>query len=157
MSEIRRRTLKEIQSELKALEVSLKHHSEAEQHLEMLESLKGRVADLLTLNNPKISFIVQMPDGEIIAHRNAKETSVAVIEKLGVALIDSLGIAVGDIPFISEYDTFYRTETKSGEYYILSDIKNGLKKLFLEEIADSLGINIVVEIADRQHSDVNNN
>ena len=68
-----------------------------------------------------------------------------VIEKVGVERIKKLDIECRYVPLIDRYDYEDVQQEESGSYYIVTDSSSRRKKSILEEIADRLDIDLIVD------------
>ena len=84
-------------------------------------------------------------NGEKIAHRNAKDTSIEVIERLGIERVNDLGIAN-----ISTSNPKKVDSTKIGQYFVDTHNSTERKKDILEKIASEFGVSLLVEIVKKQ-------
>ena len=91
-------------------------------------------------------LVVTMLTGEKIAHSNASNTFVEVIQKLGIPKVENLNKMHNNSPLISTADNPTYTTRKLGKYFIITHSSTQRKKRFLEEIASALGVNLKVEI-----------
>ena len=94
-------------------------------------------------------LVVTMPNSEKIAHSNASNTFVEVIQKLGIPKVENLNKMHNNSPLISTADNPTYTTRKLGKYFIITHSSTQRKKRFLEEIASDLGVNLKVEIVQK--------
>ena len=94
-------------------------------------------------------LVVTMPNGTEIAHSNASDTFVEVIQKLGIPEVENLNKTCNGVPLISTSDNPTYTQRKLGKYYIITHSQTQTKKRLLEEIASDLGITLKVEIVQK--------
>ena len=95
-------------------------------------------------------LIVTMPDGEIIDHQHGKDTYIDVLEKLGLEEVMRVHPqTVATEPFYSHREQWENLNVQRGEFYI--NLNNGTpgKKRILEEIANSLGVQLKVELIEK--------
>ena len=90
-----------------------------------------------------------MPNGEKIAHKNASDTFVEVIEKLGIQKVEKLNKKHNGVPLISTAGNHTYTQRKLGRYYIVTHSATKTKKRYLEEIASDLDVELKVEIVQK--------
>ncbi len=93
---------------------------------------------------------VTMPDGEIIDHQHGKDTYVDVLEKFGLEEVMRVHPqTVATEPFYSHREHWEHLNVQQGEFYI--NLNNGPpgKKSILEKIADSLGVQLKVELVEK--------
>lgn len=93
--------------------------------------------------NPHSRFFVTMPDGERINHPVAANTFADVIEKLGLAQAEKI-----EPKHISTLNT-YRNFKRRGQYFINTNLTNSQKKNILENIGESLGVPLKVNIVPK--------
>ena len=100
-----------------------------------------------TQKAPQTRLVVTMPNGEKIAHRKAIDTWIEVILQLGPDRV----IEVDNGQIISTSPNFRgnRPEVQHGQYYIAKDYSTSRKKELLDGIAESLDVNMKVEIVDK--------
>ena len=95
-------------------------------------------------------LIVTMPDGEIIDHQHGKYTFAEVVEKLGLEKVMNVRpLTVATEPFYTHRENSKRLNIKNGEFYINVRPNNKSKKHILEKIADSLGVQLKVELVEK--------
>ena len=108
---------------------------------------------LVLPNDPRVSpqlsksqfpLRVTMPDGEVIDHRNASDTFLEVINKLGCDEVMPV------IPNVVSTDNFPSYDKMGvpcacGRHFIWKDISTDMKKGYLERIKRELGIQLKVE------------
>ena len=97
---------------------------------------------------PPTRLAVTISNEPEIAHSNATDTFVEVIEKLGIERIKDLN-KVYIIPLISTSKHSRYTQRKLGQYYIMTQCNTKKKKELLEEIASDLGDTLKVEIVQK--------
>ena len=97
-----------------------------------------------TIKSPDI-LRVTMPDGQVIEHKNAVDTWLEVIQRLG---LHKVMVADGRDRIVSRDKNFRggRPVEKIGDYYCCKDYGTKRKKKLLDEIAATLGIPVRVEI-----------
>lgn len=104
-------------------------------------------------NNKKIvikKLNVTMPDGEIIDHQHGKETFVEVIEKLGLEEVMRVRPqTVATEPFHLHKENWKKFNVQKEEFYINIGTKNPKRKRILGIIADSLGVELKVELVEK--------
>ena len=96
-------------------------------------------------NSPPTRLAVTMPNGTMIKHKNAADTFIEVIKKLGRKRVKDLDLQVNgrNLMSTSEDDQQRR---KLGGYYINVGTSTKRKSDLLEEIASKLGEPLKVEI-----------
>ena len=92
---------------------------------------------------PTTRLIVTM-NGEKIAHRNAKDTFVEAIERLGIERVKNIGIA----PIFTSKPK--SESSKLGQYYLITQSPTKRKKEMLEDMASELGVSLTVEIVEKR-------
>lgn len=98
---------------------------------------------------PATRLVVTMPDGEKIDHRNATDTFVDAIDRIGIEQVKSLDKNFYGDPLISNQQPTSRHRER-GEYFIhYGDSSTRRKKQVLDEIAAELGMEIQVEIVEK--------
>ncbi len=96
---------------------------------------------------PAKRLIVTMPNGEVIQHNNAMDTFREVIFKLGpeeVLRVDTERMLISTEPIPKRRTTPYRG------YYVTENHGTAAKQNFLRKIASRLGIQMRIEIVDKQ-------
>ena len=91
---------------------------------------------------------VIMPNGEKIAHKNASDTFVEVIEKIGIQKVEKLNKKLNGV-LISTTNHPTRTQHEAGGYYIATHARTERKKRCLEEIAKDLDVPLEVKIVPK--------
>ena len=93
----------------------------------------------------KTNLEVLMPDGSIISNRFAYQTFCEVIERLGPEKVAALGLRQSGIDLVSKVeDDFYQQHRIRGGYLVLTHSSTEQKKVYIEEIANRLSIDLVV-------------
>ena len=87
---------------------------------------------------------VTMPDGEVIDHRNASDTFLEVINKLGC---DEVMPVIPNVVSTDNFPSYDKTGVPCacGRHFIWKDISTDMKKRYLERIKRELGIQLEVE------------
>lgn len=98
---------------------------------------------------PPTRLVVTMPNGEKIAYREASDTFVEVIRKIGKQRVKNLNKMHNNIPLISTSDNPKYTTSKLGKYFIITHSPTQTKKRYLEAIASALGVKLKVEIVPK--------
>lgn len=101
-----------------------------------------------TRNAPQTRLRVTMSNGEVIEYPKAIDTWTEVILKLGPDQV--LEVDKGQIISTSPNFRSGRSEVEHGQYYIAKDYSTKDKKRLLEKIASRLGVQLKVEIIDKQ-------
>lgn len=104
--------------------------------------------------NEKTLLRVTMPDGQVIQTPKAKQTFVEVIRRIGFMRVRALGISFCHVPLVSTtLDSKYEKAQVpvEGGLYIMTHSSTGDKRNQLEKIAQSLNLNIKVEIIDAKN------
>ena len=92
-------------------------------------------------------FTVTFPDGTVYREVNATDTFVKALEKIGIERIKTLHLISFKRPFIdSEPHRTYQSHRLSTGDYVCTNLGNDRKILFLKQIADKLGIDLVAEM-----------
>lgn len=92
---------------------------------------------------------VTMPTGEKIAHSNASDTFVEVIQKLGIQQVKNLNKMLSGFALISTANHLTLTQHEVNGYYLVTHSDTKTKKGLLEEIARDLGVTLKVEIVPK--------
>ena len=98
-------------------------------------------------------LVVTMPDGEVIEQYSGIETFVEVIEKLMRRYGEDVVLrAAGGRPIISTSSFNYpgKRDKRLGRFYISTNHSAKAKKVHLNYIAERLGVQLKVEIVDKQ-------
>ena len=102
---------------------------------------------------PQTRLVVTMPDGEVIEQYSGIETFVEVIEKLMRRYGEDVILrAAGGRPIISTSSFNYpgKRDKRLGRFYISTNHSAKAKKVHLNYIAERLGVQLKVEIVDKQ-------
>lgn len=98
---------------------------------------------------------VIFPDGTIIAERNAAETLVAVVKRIGVAkvreVVEKHNLKFSKVPVISNRrdEKYGRTQKDLGGGWLLITHSNNLmKKAFIEKVSEVLNLGVKVVLAE---------
>ena len=83
-------------------------------------------------------------NGKWIAENAAIETFLEVLKEIGIEQVKALELIVNCIPLVSTKEDPERAQRKVGDYYIVSGHNTMTKKKILDEIADKLGIEMLV-------------
>jgi hypothetical protein len=88
--------------------------------------------------------------GEVIEGRNAAETFVTALEKIGFERVAQLNKTLSGAPLVSrsEAEFNYQGKTKTGGWYICTHSNTKKKKELIEEIAFRFGVQVGVEIVN---------
>ncbi len=95
-------------------------------------------------NRPSTRLRVTMSDGEVIERRHAKATFIEMIERFGIKKV----MNVHPSTVLTEPPKYFSTE--HGQFYIHHYPDTRAKKKALEEIAQLLNVQIVVDIVTKQ-------
>lgn len=105
---------------------------------------------------PKTLLQVTMPDGKVIRHDKAKDTFIEAIRRVGIDRVRPLGLTFCRVPIISnKRDSKYgkAQHMVEGGWLILTHSSTKDKKKMLDEIAQSLNINMKTEIVESKYHD----
>ena len=99
--------------------------------------------------DPSIPFAVKFPDGDIIAEKTAVKTFIKSLQKIGFSNIQHhAGIIIKGYNLVSDVERPRTGKNKWQDYvdskYIYTKLSNPLKKQYLYEIAEKLGISIKI-------------
>ena len=99
--------------------------------------------------DPSIPFAVKFSDGDIIAEKTAVETFIKSLQKIGLSNIQQhAGIIIKGYNLVSDVERPRTGKNKWQDYvdskYIYTKLSNPLKKQYLYEIAEKLGISIKI-------------
>ena len=100
--------------------------------------------------DPSIPFAVEFPDGVKIAEKNAVETFIKSLQKIGLSKVQQhAGIIIQGYNLVSDVKRPPEGKTKTWQHYvdtkyIYTKLSNPLKKQYLYEIAEKLGISIKI-------------
>lgn len=90
---------------------------------------------------------VSFPDGTVICETNASETFVKALEKIGIEKIKALNLRSFYAPFIrTEPHKRYQSYQLSTGEYVCTNLGNERKIIFINTIAEKLGIDITAEL-----------
>ena len=123
------------------------HEPTDEQVLNFLTSLQSKTKLLPVSGNGKkarTSFVVTMPDGETINHKQAKTTFAEVIRKMGAEKVIRIK------PNIVSSSPFPRGNVPDGQFHINTHFSNKNKQRILEEIARELNVSLNVGIGAKK-------
>ena len=137
------------------------HKRKTESHLREVRSSPASEAASTFLNQksqtqskaPQTRLVVTMPDGEVIEQYSGIETFVEVIEKLMRGYGEDVVLrAAGGRPIISTSSFNYpgKRDKRLGRFYISTNHSAKAKKVHLNYIAERLGVQLKVEIVDKQ-------
>ena len=102
---------------------------------------------------PQTRLVVTMPNGEKVNCRRAADTFCEAIEKIGIEKVKSLELILCNIPLIAiDWEGTYQQKHKSkcDNYFITTHGSVVTLAAKLKEIAGGLGVNMEVEIVDKQ-------
>lgn len=94
---------------------------------------------------PPTRLAVTMPNGTVVNYKNASDTFVEVISKLGAKQVKNLGIKINRT-YLMSTSKDDQQRRKVGGYYINVGISTKRKKKVLEEIAYRFDVELKVEI-----------
>ena len=100
--------------------------------------------------DPSIPFAVEFPDGVKIAEKNAVETFIKSLQKIGLSKVQQhAGIIIQGYNLVSDVKRPPEGKTKTWQHYvdgkyIYTKLSNRDKKVYLYEIAEKLGISIKI-------------
>jgi len=100
--------------------------------------------------DPSIPFAVEFPDGVKIAEKNAVETFIKSLQKIGLSKVQQhAGIIISGYNLVSDVERPPEGETKKWQHYvdtkyIYTKLSNPVKIKFLYQIAEKFKINIKI-------------
>jgi hypothetical protein len=99
--------------------------------------------------DPSIPFAVKFSDGDIVAEKTAVKTFIKSLQKIGLSNIQHhAGIIIKGYNLVSDVERPRTGKNKWQDYvdtkYIYTKLSNPLKKQYLYEIAEKLGISIKI-------------
>ena len=97
---------------------------------------------------PAKGLRVTMPSGKVIEHSKATDTWIEVILQLGLDQVMAEDIEELLVSTTPKFRQYFR----HSQYYIATDYGTIVKKKRLDRIADRLGVQLKVEIVDKQRS-----
>ena len=110
--------------------------------------LFGELLDSTTETKFNNLLAVEMADGRWISEDTAIDTFIEVIKELGMEGVKNLNLFVNGIPLVSDCDypdkAQREVETETETYHIVSGTNTVTKKKILDEIADSLNVDMTV-------------
>jgi hypothetical protein len=88
--------------------------------------------------------------GEVIEGRNAAETFVTALEKIGFERVAQLNKTLSGAPLVSRSEAAfdYQGKTMTGGWYVCTHSNTRKKKELIEEIAFRFGVQVGVEIVN---------
>jgi len=101
------------------------------------------------VKQPRTALRITLPDGKVIAEKQAAASLVKFVKYAGIMRVRSLGWKVNKVPFISNTkDAKYsRAQHPVGDgWYVMTCSDTKTKKKQVENIAKEFGINVNVEI-----------
>lgn len=98
--------------------------------------------------DPKTNIRVYY-NGRVFESPVAADTFAEVIEAIGVARVRSLGLIWNKVPLVSTTEDKKYSQRKSGQFYIITHSPTEYKRSQLIKIADKLGLDIKVDILDK--------
>ncbi len=104
-------------------------------------------ADRSGLRAPKTSLVVKLPTGRTLKETTAADTFCKTVEEMGLERVRALGKSINNFPLISheKHDTY--TQSKVGNFYVMTHSSTRAKKDLLEDIGSRLGFALRVSIA----------
>lgn len=101
------------------------------------------------VKNPVTRLRITFADGSVIQERNAAESFVAFVRRVGVERVRSLGLKQCKIPLVSNtLDKKYGDKQKSlgNGWYLMTNTSTQSKHKDIEFIANAFNINVKVDI-----------
>lgn len=101
------------------------------------------------VKNPVTRLRITFADGSVIQERNAAESFVAFVRRVGVERVRSLGLKQCKIPLVSNtLDKKYGDKQKSlgNGWYLMTNTSTQSKRKDIELIANAFNINVKVDI-----------
>lgn len=101
------------------------------------------------VENPVTRLRITFADGSVIQERNAAESFVTFVRRVGVERVRSLGLKQCKIPLVSNtLDKKYGDKQKSlgNGWYLMTNTSTQSKRKDIEFIANAFNINIKVDI-----------
>lgn len=101
------------------------------------------------VKNPVTRLRITFADGSVIQERNAAESFVAFVRRIGVERVRSLGLKQCKIPLVSNtLDKKYGDKQKSlgNGWYLMTNTSTQSKRKDIELIAKAFNINVKVDI-----------
>jgi len=101
------------------------------------------------VKQPRTALRITLPDGKVIANKQAAASLVEFVKYAGIIRVRSLGWKVNKVPFISNTkDTKYaKAQHPVGDgWFVMTCSDTKTKKKQVENIAKEFGINVKVEI-----------
>lgn len=96
--------------------------------------------------SPKTGLLVRFPDGDVIAREKASDTLVEVIRRAGFERVEQLGLRVNGENIVSRSPSKKYYETSVPPFFIKTHSNTAQKKKNIEEISQSLSLDLTVEI-----------
>ena len=94
---------------------------------------------------PSIAFIVEFPDDNIKFHeKNAVKTYIESLKYIGLRRVQNVGIMINGYNLVSDVEHPRKGGTWLDSKYIYTKLGNQAKKGYLYQIANILGINIII-------------
>lgn len=122
---------------------------------EVVHKNQGSHPDEKAERGPSRDMSVIFPDGTVIAEKNAAETLVAVVKRIGVAevrkVVEDYNLKFCKVPVISNRrDTKYGRSQKDlgGGWLLITHSNNSMKKAFIEKVSEVLHLGIKVTLKE---------
>ena len=124
---------------------------------EVVHKNQGSRPDEKAERGPSRDMSVIFPDGTVIAEKNAAETLVAVVKRIGVAevrkVVEDYNLKFCKVPVISNRrDTKYGRSQKDlgGGWLLITHSNNSMKKIFIEKVSEVLHLGIKVTLKEKE-------
>lgn len=128
---------------------------------EVVHKNQGSRPDEKAERGPSRDMSVIFPDGTVIAEKNAAETLVAVVKRIGVAkvrkVVEDYNLKFCKVPVISNRrDTKYGRSQKDlgGGWLLITHSNNSMKKTFIEKVSEVLHLGIKVTLKEKESDSV---
>jgi hypothetical protein len=96
--------------------------------------------------SPKTALLVRFPNGDVVSKEKAADTLVEVIRQVGMEQVQRLGISVNGENIVSKTPSKKYTEASAPPFFIKTHSNTMAKKKQIEQISESLGLKLKVEI-----------
>ncbi len=110
---------------------------------------RQQLAERRQQKQPATRLRVVMPNGEVLAHRKAKDTLCAFIQRVGLERVRQLGLKCTRIPLVATAKDPQRSQQQVGNYYISTCSSTEAKRRLIEKIAQLLAIPVSVSVIDK--------
>lgn len=125
------------------VDIENKHNSKASVTDIKKNKKRNKVTGKASRKRLKVSF----PNGEVIEGQYAADVFAETIDKIGAERVMALGLESSGFPLVGTTPpNKYQYKEISGGYYVPVNSSSERKKLFLEQIADTLHIDISIII-----------